>query len=182
MFPDGGISRLRVFGVVVPNWSKFREGEVIDLALVNNGGRSVGCSNQFYSSPSNLLTPGRGVNMGDGWETKRTRLPNHKDWAIIKLAAPSHLLVKPLFFFNFITRFFFPSYRDEKRKRDLLKTESKLTRILILLFSNVSFCFFQSFESVFGFELFPLLFPVCFVSPKILKREIPPSGKMVSLT
>jgi allantoicase len=30
--------------------------------------------------------PGRGVNMGDGWETKRNRTPNNRDWVIIRLA------------------------------------------------------------------------------------------------
>ncbi len=30
--------------------------------------------------------PGRGVNMGDGWETKRNRTPNNKDWVIVRLA------------------------------------------------------------------------------------------------
>ena len=30
--------------------------------------------------------PGRGVNMGDGWETKRNRTPNNRDWVIVKLA------------------------------------------------------------------------------------------------
>jgi allantoicase len=30
--------------------------------------------------------PGRGVNMGDGWETKRNRTPNNRDWVIVRLA------------------------------------------------------------------------------------------------
>jgi len=30
--------------------------------------------------------PGRGINMGDGWETKRNRTPNNRDWVIIRLA------------------------------------------------------------------------------------------------
>ena len=32
--------------------------------------------------------PGRGVNMGDGWETKRNRTPGNIDWVILKLARP----------------------------------------------------------------------------------------------
>jgi allantoicase len=31
--------------------------------------------------------PGRGINMGDGWETKRRRGPGN-DWVIVKLARP----------------------------------------------------------------------------------------------
>jgi allantoicase len=32
--------------------------------------------------------PGKGVNMGDGWETKRNRVPGNVDWVIIRLAKP----------------------------------------------------------------------------------------------
>ena len=35
---------------------------------------------------SNLIMPGRGVNMGDGWETKRNRTPGNRDWVMLKLA------------------------------------------------------------------------------------------------
>jgi allantoicase len=34
---------------------------------------------------NNLLLPGRAVNMGSGWETRRSRQPN-RDWILIKLA------------------------------------------------------------------------------------------------
>ena len=37
-----------------------------------------------FSAPANLLLPGRGVNMGDGWETRRRRGPGH-DWCVIRL-------------------------------------------------------------------------------------------------
>ena len=30
--------------------------------------------------------PGKGKDMGDGWETKRNRTPNNVDWVIIQLA------------------------------------------------------------------------------------------------
>ena len=35
--------------------------------------------------------PGRGRNMGDGWETKRNRNPDNKDWVIIKLGHPGKI-------------------------------------------------------------------------------------------
>jgi allantoicase len=84
MYPDGGIARFRAYGEgqVVPD--NFVEGELIDLASVMNGGRGIGASDMFYSSPSNLVMPGRGVNMGDGWETKRRRDAGN-DWAVVKL-------------------------------------------------------------------------------------------------
>ncbi len=30
--------------------------------------------------------PGRGINMGDGWETKRNRTLNNRDWVVVRLA------------------------------------------------------------------------------------------------
>jgi len=39
---------------------------------------------------ANLTAPGRGVNMGDGWETRRRREPGH-DWAILELGAFGHV-------------------------------------------------------------------------------------------
>lgn len=81
MYPDGGIARFRVYGDPLPAKS---EGGVMDLAALGNGGRAVACSDMFFSSMTNLILPGRGINMGDGWETKRRRGPGF-DWAIIAL-------------------------------------------------------------------------------------------------
>ncbi|HEY4282775.1 MAG TPA: allantoicase [Chthoniobacterales bacterium] len=87
IFPDGGVARLRVYGVVVPDWSKLKKGELIDLAAVENGGVPLSCSDMFFSSMNNLIMPGRSENMGDGWETKRRRGPGY-DWIILKLGLP----------------------------------------------------------------------------------------------
>jgi allantoicase len=87
IFPDGGVARLRVYGIVIPDWSKFKPGAVVDLAAIENGGVSLACSDMFFSSMNNLIMPGRGKNMGDGWETKRRRGPGH-DWIIVKLGRP----------------------------------------------------------------------------------------------
>jgi allantoicase len=77
----------------------------LDLAHVYSGGRVVAVSDQHYGVGANLLLPGRGAyshrisfigfmlpypiligkDMGDGWETKRSRTPGHNDWVIIKL-------------------------------------------------------------------------------------------------
>jgi allantoicase len=84
IFPDGGVARLRVYGVVVPDWSKVKRDELVDLAAVENGGVALACSDMFFSSMQNLVMPGRAANMGDGWETKRRRGPGH-DWIILKL-------------------------------------------------------------------------------------------------
>jgi len=87
IFPDGGVARLRVYGIVVPDWSKLKPGELVDLAAVENGGVPVACSDMFFSSMNNLIMPGRSENMGDGWETKRRRGAGH-DWIILKLGFP----------------------------------------------------------------------------------------------
>jgi allantoicase len=59
---------------------------VIDLAAEVNGAKSILCNDMFFSHMDNLIMPGRGINMGDGWETKRNRKPGNKDWVIVRLA------------------------------------------------------------------------------------------------
>ncbi|PSK56770.1 hypothetical protein B9Z65_6394 [Elsinoe australis] len=86
MFPDGGIARFRLYGTVVPVLPQ-DVNEVFDLAATVNGGVAVKCSDQHFGTKDNLLLPGRGVDMGDGWETKRSR-GVHIDWTIIKLGLP----------------------------------------------------------------------------------------------
>lgn len=88
IYPDGGVARLRVYGEVFKNWDAIAPDEEIDLASALNGAKAIACNDMFFSSMGNLILPGRGINMGDGWETKRNRTPNNKDWVIIKLATP----------------------------------------------------------------------------------------------
>ncbi|KAJ7703008.1 galactose-binding domain-like protein [Mycena rosella] len=90
MYPDGGIARFRVYGHVNPVHPQ-DEAEAFDLAHVFSGGRVEFTSDQHFGVGSNLILPGRGKDMGDGWETKRSREKGHKDWAIIKLGAPGAL-------------------------------------------------------------------------------------------
>ena len=91
IYPDGGVARLRVYGEVVPDWSRLRRiGGEVDLAAVENGGRVLSCSDMFFGHRHNLIMPGRAANMSDGWETKRRRGPGH-DWTIIKLGSPGHI-------------------------------------------------------------------------------------------
>ncbi|MEQ8803621.1 MAG: allantoicase [Haliea sp.] len=84
IYPDGGVARLRVYGEARARRENFIEGELLDLASIVNGGRGLACSDMFYSSPGNLLMPAKGVNMGDGWETRRRR-DDRNDWCIVKL-------------------------------------------------------------------------------------------------
>lgn len=82
--PDGGVARLRVYGEVHPDWASLTTDGVCDLAAALHGGRIVGCSDECFGVPSNLLMPGPAVNMGDGWETRRRRGPGH-DWCVVRL-------------------------------------------------------------------------------------------------
>jgi allantoicase len=86
IYPDGGVARLKVYGEVFKDWDAVGENEVLDLAAAVNGAKSILCNDMFFSHMDNLIMPGRGVNMGDGWETKRSRTPGNKDWVIVRLA------------------------------------------------------------------------------------------------
>jgi allantoicase len=99
MFPDGGISRLRTYGRVVPpglpvNIAESAERPVEDLASALNGGVAVARSDEHFGVKGNLILPGRGENMGDGWETARSRAKGHVDWVIIKLGLKGKVLEK----------------------------------------------------------------------------------------
>jgi allantoicase len=85
MFPDGGIARLRVHGVVMPDFARLlARSATIDLAAVEHGGQVIAANDMFFGSRHNLIMPGRSVNMGDGWETRRKRREGH-DWTLVKL-------------------------------------------------------------------------------------------------
>lgn len=88
IYPDGGVARLRVHGDVRPAASflgRADRPQLVDLAAAEHGGLVVACNDMFFGSRHNLIMPGRGVNMGDGWETKRSRRPG-PDWVVVRLA------------------------------------------------------------------------------------------------
>ncbi len=93
MFPDGGVARLRLYGEPVPDPRLLPA--TIDLAALENGAVVTGCSNMFYSSPSNLLLPGQARVMGDGWETSRRR-DQANDWVEVRLACAGSVEVVEL--------------------------------------------------------------------------------------
>lgn len=90
MYPDGGIARFRVFGEPIPVFPSDNS-EELDMAAISNGGTTIAVSDQHFSSADNILFPGRGIDMSDGWETRRSRVPGHVDWAIVKLGAPTKI-------------------------------------------------------------------------------------------
>jgi allantoicase len=88
IYPDGGVARVRVHGEPIPD-PRLLTGTV-DLAALENGGRVVGCSNMFYSSPWQVLLPGRAGVMSDGWENARRR-DDGNDWVTVRLGAPGRV-------------------------------------------------------------------------------------------
>ena len=88
IFPDGGIARLRVFGEIRPDFGAISGS--VDLVALENGGRAIACSDEHYGSMHNLNVAGRGVNMGDGWETARRRGPGN-DWVVLALGHPGKI-------------------------------------------------------------------------------------------
>ena len=83
IFPDGGIARLKLLGDLSLNLKKTNKS--IDLGSVLNGAKIVACSDEHFGKAENIIAPGKSINMGNGWETKRRRGKGY-DWIIVKLA------------------------------------------------------------------------------------------------
>jgi allantoicase len=67
--PDGGLSRVRVYGEAAPNWAL--QPSVVNLASLALGTRVAAASPAIDGNPRNLLTPGA----DEGWLTARRREP-----------------------------------------------------------------------------------------------------------
>ena len=83
IFPDGGVARLRLLGDLIVDHKNNRK--KIDLSSVLNGAKIVACSDEHFGVAQNIISPGKSINMGNGWETKRRRGKGY-DWVVIKLA------------------------------------------------------------------------------------------------
>ena len=88
IYPDGGVARIRIYGEMKIN-KKFGK-KIINLTSVLNGATPVACNNEHFGRAENILAPGTGKNMGDGWETRRSRGKNF-DWLILKCATPGKI-------------------------------------------------------------------------------------------
>jgi allantoicase len=87
--PDGGVARLRLHGVAVPDPADL-DGVTVDLASAQLGGEVVACSDMHFGRRTNLIAPGESRVMAEGWETRRRRGPGH-DWAVVRLAGEGDL-------------------------------------------------------------------------------------------
>jgi allantoicase len=86
IFPDGGVARFRAYGAVHFDWHAAATTGPVDLVAALHGGRALACSDEHYGSMHNVLLPGRGASMADGWETRRRREPGY-DWVILQLGS-----------------------------------------------------------------------------------------------
>ena len=86
IFPDGGVARLRLNGEVDLEKVNLK-GKNVNLSSILNGSTIIGCNNEHFGRAENVLSPGIGKNMGDGWETRRSRGKNF-DWIVIKFGKP----------------------------------------------------------------------------------------------
>ncbi len=84
IYPDGGVARLRVYGQPYCAWDEREREQTYELSALKNGGRIIGYNDAHYGDVWALLSEGRGVTMGDGWETRRRREPGH-DWLVLAL-------------------------------------------------------------------------------------------------
>ncbi|KAI8927118.1 galactose-binding domain-like protein [Entophlyctis helioformis] len=91
IYPDGGLARLRIHGLVTPpplapapaptptpaslpqqpTPAPAPAAHIVDVVSVVQGGRPLSWSNAHYGSPIALLAPQRSTGMHDGWETAR---------------------------------------------------------------------------------------------------------------
>jgi allantoicase len=83
LHPDGGIARLKVWGVIV----RERLEAEIDLAALENGAYCDGASDETFGPVHNMLMPGRPEHYSDGWHTRRLRGEPGFEWADIQLPA-----------------------------------------------------------------------------------------------
>nr|KAF6428895.1 allantoicase [Molossus molossus] len=102
MFPDGGIARLRVYGVGHKDWTAADPKEPLDLVAMAYGGACVGFSNAHFGHPNKMIGVGPPRSAADGWETARRpdRPPVLElngdgellipgcEWAVFRLAHP----------------------------------------------------------------------------------------------
>ncbi len=83
IYPAGGVARLRVHGVPAPREDTVR----MDLACSVNGGQVLWASDMYFADMANLIRPEPATDMGQGWETRRSRPPG-EDALILKLGQP----------------------------------------------------------------------------------------------
>jgi allantoicase len=71
------------------NWERFKKGEEVNVASLGLGARLLKATNEHYGPAIQVLSPFPAINMFDGLESARSRLPGHSEEVIVELAKPS---------------------------------------------------------------------------------------------
>jgi len=85
IIPDGGVARLRLYGSIATENIKYGK-KAINLISILNGASVIAYNNEHFGKAENILAPGKAINMGDGWETRRRRDVGY-DWLIMNSVA-----------------------------------------------------------------------------------------------
>lgn len=139
MYPDGGIARFRLYGkpslVISKDDPSTARNLELDLAHVANGGVATSFSDQHFGQVDNLLIPGRGVDMGDGWETKRSREAGHVDWVIVKLGMKGYVdrvVVDTAHFFgNYPQSITVEALKDDEADNDDVSADDERWKMIV---------------------------------------------------
>ncbi|MGB1205864.1 MAG: allantoicase [Chitinophagales bacterium] len=91
IYPDGGITRFKAYGKITRNWDRWPANKTLDLAAMLNGARAIMGNNMLFGHINNLILPFKSESMSDSWQTRRSRIKDNFDWAIIKLAAAGYI-------------------------------------------------------------------------------------------
>jgi len=76
---------------VAENWARLTAGAEVDLASAALGGRIVKTTNEHYGPAAQLVSPFPPLNMFDGFESARSRVPGHTEEVIVALARSGRL-------------------------------------------------------------------------------------------
>jgi malate synthase len=133
MIPDGGLSRIGLFGSNLPqseqmkfkpldlarcirypepiphpqkplspsyvaspldiqnNFAALKPGQLFDVASAAYGGRVIRASNEHYGPAKQVISPYPPINMFDGFESARSRVPGHYEEVELELGRPALL-------------------------------------------------------------------------------------------
>ena len=100
-----------------------------------NGASIVACNNEHFGKAENILAPGKAKNMGDGWETRRSRGKN-SDWLILKLGKTGKISKIEINTHHFKGNYpdkvlLQASYIDKKISKKILIKQSKKWKVLL---------------------------------------------------
>jgi len=73
------------------NWSELKSGKEFDVASMLYGGKVIRVSNEHYGPVSQVLSPYEPLHMFDGFESARSRTPQHHEEFVVQLGRPAVL-------------------------------------------------------------------------------------------